>query len=137
MEHCFLLNITTLMITLAPSASCSKRTARNRNTNQKNSFCKHGLNNTKYISIYGSTALCWALAAFSVSLSFTQNVRLPERGISPSQGRYLHTGQHKQNKRTQISMLQVGFELTIPVFKWEKTVHALDHATTVIGILRM
>jgi hypothetical protein len=27
----------------------------------------------------------------------------------------------------------VGFEPTIPVFKWAKTVHALDCATTVIG----
>jgi hypothetical protein len=42
------------------------------------------------LSIYGSTALSWALAAFSVS-SFTQSVVLLGRGISPSQGRYLHT----------------------------------------------
>jgi hypothetical protein len=31
-------------------------------------------------------------------------------------------------------MLQVKFEPTIPVFEWAKTVHALDHAATVIGI---
>jgi hypothetical protein len=30
-------------------------------------------------------------------------------------------------------MPQVGFEPTIPVFKRAKTVHALDHAATVIG----
>jgi hypothetical protein len=36
-------------------------------------------------------------------------------GISPSQGRYLHTGQHKQNKHTQTSMPPVGFEPTISV----------------------
>jgi hypothetical protein len=30
-------------------------------------------------------------------------------------------------------MPQVGFEPTIPVFEWAKTVHALDRATTVIG----
>jgi hypothetical protein len=47
------------------------------------------------LSIYGSRALCWALAAFSLSWSFTQSVGLLGRGISPSQGRYLHTGQHK------------------------------------------
>jgi hypothetical protein len=30
-------------------------------------------------------------------------------------------------------MPQVGFEPTIPAFKWAKTVHALDHAATVIS----
>jgi hypothetical protein len=30
-------------------------------------------------------------------------------------------------------MGRVGFETTTPVFKWEKTVHALDRAATVIG----
>jgi hypothetical protein len=54
--------------------------------------------------------------------------------MSPSQGRYLHTGQHKQNKRTQTSMSQVGFELTIPVFERAKTVDGLDRAATVIGL---
>jgi hypothetical protein len=43
--------------------------------------------------------------------------RTPWTGGSPSQGRYLHTEQHKQNKRTQTSMPRVGFELTIPVLK--------------------
>jgi hypothetical protein len=38
-----------------------------------------------------------------------------------------------QNERTQTSMPRVGFELTIPVFQREKTVHALDRAATVIG----
>jgi hypothetical protein len=32
-------------------------------------------------------------------------------------------------------MPQVGFEPTIPVFERATTVHALDRATTVIGIL--
>jgi hypothetical protein len=44
---------------------------------------------------YGSTVLCWALAAFSVSWSRTQSVGLLGWRISPSQGLYLHTGQHK------------------------------------------
>jgi hypothetical protein len=35
------------------------------------------------------------LGRFSVSWSFTQSVGLLGREISPSQGRYLHTGQHK------------------------------------------
>jgi hypothetical protein len=38
-----------------------------------------------------------------------------------------------QNKHTQTSMTQVGYEPTIPVFEWEKTVHALDLPATVIG----
>jgi hypothetical protein len=38
-----------------------------------------------------------------------------------------------RNKRTQTAMPHVGFEPTIPVFKRANTVHALDHAATVIG----
>jgi hypothetical protein len=82
--------------------------------------------------INGPTALCWTLTAFSVLPLFTQPVGLPGRGISPSQGRYLHTGQHK-HKRTQILMPRVGFEPTIPAFERAKTVHASDRAATVIG----
>jgi hypothetical protein len=52
----------------------------------------------------------------------------------PSQGRYLHAGQQKQNKRTRTSMPQVGFEPTIPVFKWAKMVHVLDGAATVTDV---
>jgi hypothetical protein len=37
-----------------------------------------------------------------------------------------HRTVQTQNKRTQTTMLQVGFELTIPVFERAKTVHALD-----------
>jgi hypothetical protein len=44
---------------------------------------------------YDSTALFWALAAFSVSWSYIQAVGLPVRGITPSQSLYLHTEQHK------------------------------------------
>jgi hypothetical protein len=83
--------------------------------------------------INGSTALCWALASSSVSSSFfTQTVGLLGRRTSPSQGRYLHI----ELTHTQTSMLWMGFEHTIPVFEWAKTVHALDHAATVIGSLR-
>jgi hypothetical protein len=66
---------------------------------------------------------------------FTQFVELLGRAINPSQSRYLHSGQHKQNIRTQTSMSQAGFESTIPVFERAKTVHALDRAATVIGII--
>jgi hypothetical protein len=55
-------------------------------------------------SIHGSTALCWVLAAFSVSWSYTQSVGPLGWVISPSQGRYLHTGQpkHRINAYTDI-----------------------------------
>jgi hypothetical protein len=65
------------------------------------------------IYIYGSIALV-DLRRFFSFLIYTQSVRLLRWGISPSQRRYLHTEQHKQNKRTQISMPWVGFEPTIP-----------------------
>jgi hypothetical protein len=55
------------------------------------------------------------------------------RVISPSQGRYLHTEQHKHRINTQISMPRAEFEPTIPVFEWAKTVHVLDRAAIVIG----
>jgi hypothetical protein len=56
------------------------------------------------LSLYDSRALCWTLATFSLSWSFTHSVGLHGRGISPSQGRYLHTGQHKHriNAHTDI-----------------------------------
>jgi hypothetical protein len=76
----------------------------------------------------------WALAPFSVSWSFTQSVGFLGPRISLSLGHYLHTGQHKHNIKTQTSMPWVGFEPTIPVFKWEKTVHALDRTGTVTGL---
>jgi hypothetical protein len=65
------------------------------------------------------------LGRFSLPWSFTQSVGFLGQEISQSQGRYLHTGQH-----------QVGFEPTIPVFEWAKTVHALDSAATVIGLCK-
>jgi hypothetical protein len=57
-----------------------------------------------YISIYGPTAPYWALAAFSVSWSFTQMVGLLGRGISPSQGRYLHKEQCKHRINAYIDI---------------------------------
>jgi hypothetical protein len=84
------------------------------------------------LSIYGSTALVDVGCYFSF-LMYTQSVGFLGRGISPSQGRSLHTKQHTQNKRTQTSMPWVGFEPTIPVFERAKTFHALDRASTVNG----
>jgi hypothetical protein len=39
------------------------------------------------------------------------------------------------NKRTQASMPRVGLEPMIPVLEWEKTVHALDRAATVVLLI--
>jgi hypothetical protein len=64
---------------------------------------------------------------------FTHSIGLVGLKISSSQGRWLHTGQHKQNKRTQTFMPWDGFEPTTPAFERAKTVHALDHAATAIG----
>jgi hypothetical protein len=44
-----------------------------------------------------------------------------------------HGAAQTQNKHTQTSMPQVGFELTIPAFQLAKTVRALDCAATVNG----
>jgi hypothetical protein len=78
-----------------------------------------------YLSIYGYTALVCFDRFFS-SLIYARSVRLLRREIRPSQDRYLHTEQHKQNKRTQTSMPRVGFEPTTLVFERAKTVHADD-----------
>jgi hypothetical protein len=69
-------------------------------------FCRYYY----YYAHYCSTTLYFAFATFSVSWSYTQLVGLLGRGISPSQGRYLHAGQHKQNKRTQYRH---------PYFEWD------------------
>jgi hypothetical protein len=50
---------------------------------------------SSYYYYFGPTALCWTLAAFSVSFSYTQCVGLLWWGINPSQGLYLNTEQHK------------------------------------------
>jgi hypothetical protein len=61
------------------------------------------LTNVSYQSVYQSIYLSlsvvqqplWALAAFFSFLIHTQSIVLLGRGISPSQGRYLHIEQHK------------------------------------------
>jgi hypothetical protein len=73
---------------------------------------------------------------FSFLILYTV-VGLLVRGISPSQGRYLHMTTQTQNKRTQTSMPRMGFEPTTPVFERACMVHALDRATTVIGCRRV
>jgi hypothetical protein len=67
---------------------------------------------------------------------FLQTVGLLGQVISPSQGLYLNTGQHKHKIKAythQTPMPWVGFEPTIPASERAKTVHALDRAATVTG----
>jgi hypothetical protein len=85
------------------------------------------------ISIYGSTVLV-GLGRFFSFLIYTQPVRLLGWGISPSQGSYLHTEQHKNRINTQTSVPRVGFELTITVFERAKAVHDFDRAAAVIDM---
>jgi hypothetical protein len=83
-------------------------------------------------NFYAFTTLV-GLGRFFSSLIYTQSVGLLWRVISPSQGRCLHTGQHKQNKRAHTSMSWMGFEPTIPAFERPKTVHGLYRGATMIG----
>jgi hypothetical protein len=62
-------------------------------------------------------------------------VGLLGRGISPTQGLYLHTEQHNTEKRGHTSMPRVGFESMIPVFEQPKTVRASDRLATGTGQL--
>jgi hypothetical protein len=89
-----------------------------------------GISLPYHLFINDSTALCLALDA-----SYTQSVGLVGCGTGPSQGPYVHTGQHKENKRTLASsMPREGLEPTISVFQRAKTVHILDCSATVIGL---
>jgi hypothetical protein len=69
--------------------------------------------------------------------SIGQLVGLLVRWIGPTQGLYLHTGQHKTEKRGHTSMRRVGFELMIPVFERSKTVRALDRSAIGTGVIRI
>jgi hypothetical protein len=74
----------------------------------------------------------WTLGRFFSFLICTQSEGLLGRGVSPSRDCYIHT---EQDKCTQTSMPPVGLEPTVPVSEPAKTVHALDRAATVIGIV--
>jgi hypothetical protein len=75
------------------------------------------------------------LGLFFSFLICKHSVGLLWRGISPSQGRYLHRTVQTQNKRIHTSIPRVGFEPPIPLFERAKTVHALDRAAPMIGHL--
>jgi hypothetical protein len=90
---------------------------------------------------YLSTALqpfVWSWPLFQFLDLFTQSVGLLGRGISPLQGRYLHTGQHKHRINAHRH----------PCFKWDsnprsqcferaKAVHSLDRAAIVSAPLQI
>jgi hypothetical protein len=57
---------------------------------------------------------------------FKHLVGLLGRGIGPTQGLYIHTGQHNTEKRGHTSMPRVGFEPTIPVLERPKIVGVSD-----------
>jgi hypothetical protein len=67
-------------------------------------------------------------------LTFFKVGRTPWRGDQPLAWPLpAYRTAQTQNKHTQTSILEVGFELTIPVFERAKVVHVLNRATTVIG----
>jgi hypothetical protein len=87
---------------------------------------------------YISSWLCspcgpWALLQF---LNLYTVGRTPWTGDQPiARPLPTHRTTQTQNKRTQTSMPRVRFEPTIPVFQRAKTVHALGHAATVVGVM--
>jgi hypothetical protein len=86
-----------------------------------------------YLSIYGSTALVDLGHFFSFLILYTV-------GRTPWMAKQLvarplptHRTTQTQDKSIQTSMPRVRFEPMILVFERAKTVHAIDHAATVIG----
>jgi hypothetical protein len=85
-----------------------------------------------YLPIYLSIYFCSCFSHLEhrasvkrfVSLQFLnlrQSVGLLGKGISQTQGHYLHRRTQTQNKRRQTSMSWMGFEPTIPEFERTKT----------------
>jgi hypothetical protein len=83
--------------------------------------------------ISGSTVLFWAPSAFQLRIPHTHSEGIVGRGITPSQGRYLHTRQHQH----------IINALKYPCLKWDsnprpqgssgRKLHASDRAAAVIG----
>jgi hypothetical protein len=85
------------------------------------------------LRLYSSSLALGRLFCF---LIYTRSAGLLGRGMGSARRKastYTHKATQTQNEPTQTSMHRVGFESTIPVFKWAKTVHALDRAATVTG----
>jgi hypothetical protein len=93
--------------------------------------CHHHnqLQGRTYMACSDSEFNFWNLWLYSGHL-----VGLLGRGISPTQGLYLHIGQYNTEKRkTHTYMPRAGFEPTIPVFVQSMTVRALDGAASGTG----
>jgi hypothetical protein len=84
------------------------------------------------LSIYGFTVLLVGLGQLFQLLDLLHS-RL-ESVDGGSARRKAHTRLHKQNKRTQTHMPQVGLEPRIPVFERAKTVDASDRVAAVVGM---
>jgi quinol-cytochrome oxidoreductase complex cytochrome b subunit len=80
-----------------------------------------------YLSIYGSTGLCWTFGCFFSFLILYTVGRTYWTGDQPvARPLPTHRPTQTQNKRWQTSMRWVGFELMIRTFQRAKTVSALD-----------
>jgi hypothetical protein len=87
-----------------------------------------------HVSMYGSTALV-ELGHFLVFNLYTVG-RTPWTGDQPvARPLPTHRTTQTQNKRKQTSMPRMGFELTIPVIEWTKTLCVLHRAAAVMGFL--
>jgi hypothetical protein len=91
-----------------------------------------------YLSLYlwlYSPCGSWPLFQF---LNLYAVGRTPWTGDQPVERQLpTHGTTQTQNKRTQISVVRVGFEPTIPVFERGKAVHVLDCAATVVGAITL
>jgi hypothetical protein len=98
-----------------------------------NSTSAYGFYPSTHLPIYGLQRV--DLRRFFSFLIDTQSVGLLGRGISPSQGRYLHTEQHKHRINShRHPWVEWDSNSRFPVFELAKTVHDSDLAATVIGI---
>jgi hypothetical protein len=87
-----------------------------------------------YLSIYLSMAVqpsVWPWSLFSFLISYIVGRTPWTRDQFAARPLSAYWAAQTQNKCTQPSMSQVGFELTIPVFQRAKTVHAFNSAASV------
>jgi hypothetical protein len=76
------------------------------------------------------------LGKFLSFLIFYTDGRTPWTGDQPvARSLPAHRTTQTQTKRIHTCMPQMGFNPTIPVFEWAKTVHVLDRAASVIGVI--
>jgi hypothetical protein len=130
-----------LILILCPTASVVEETSLNSKLNSGTLKCEVLTGGSVKITVFGMGRLVylsislqpfvghWPLFSFLILYIDSRTPWTVDQPIA-------HTGQHKENKRTQTSIPQVGFEPKIPVFERRKTVHALDRTATVIGVTR-